>query len=104
MYKTILRNILKKDEIDVDKIDVANPHNFVPKENIYFGAKVEIILSSTFIQKNEIHNFQIPGLDFYIELCFQIKKRFSFNDQAQNFRTYFNPMNVLRRNVKIYFK
>lgn len=43
LYKTILRNFLKKDyidELDIDKVDVFNCDNFFPKENVYFGAKV----------------------------------------------------------------
>lgn len=81
LYKTILRNYLKKQYIDqtgLEKIDVINPRNFLPVEEIYYGARVQVILTSGQINDIEMHTFRLRCLDFYTELCLQIKKKIFF--------------------------
>lgn len=48
---------------------------------------------------NSVNNFRLRCLDFYIELCSQIQKRFSFNDPILNFCKIFNPLTVVSGNI-----
>lgn len=82
-YRTILRNFIIKDHLDntlITSINPSNPRNFIELNKIHFGAQVEIMLNEFNIDLNELNNFKIRCLDFYVELCIQIKKRFDFNN------------------------
>lgn len=60
-------------------------------EKLYYGAKAEILINSNKIDVSEIKNFRIKAFDFYIELVFQIKKRFKFDDPSLTFISNFDP-------------
>lgn len=94
LYRSLLRNFLKKDCIDktdLSTIDVSNSSNFSPIETMYFGAKTELLMTSDTIDQTDLHNFRLRALEFYIELSIQIKKRFNFCNPVLNFLKDLNP-------------
>lgn len=98
LYKSVLKNFLKREYIEntpLDNIDPKNPRNFLDIEEMYFGANVQILLETASIEKTEVHNFRLRSLEFYIELSAQIKMRFSFNDPVWSFCSLFTPENAL---------
>ncbi|CAH1107387.1 unnamed protein product [Psylliodes chrysocephalus] len=99
LYKTILRNYLKKGYIgntSLELIDPKNLRNFIILEEVYFGAYVEAASNNPQNpRQTEIHDFKLRALEFYIELCTQIKNRFSFNDPVLKFCSTFLPENAL---------
>ncbi|CAH1379253.1 unnamed protein product [Tenebrio molitor] len=40
---------------------------------------------------NDIDSFRIKCLDFYVELCLQIRNRFNFQDKVLEYATVFRP-------------
>lgn len=98
LFRNILRNYVKKEYLDrvpIKNIEVADPRNFIALEKIYFGAKAEILMSNENIDRNELHNFRVHALGFYVMLAEQIKRRFNFDDPVLSFVSYFNPRIVL---------
>lgn len=62
LYKVILKSFLQKQALecaDLNSIIVNNPHYYLLLEQIYCGAKVEILLKSGNIDEKEIKNFKI---------------------------------------------
>lgn len=47
------------------------------------------------LSNNDLHSFKFKCLDFYIELCQQIKTRFNLGDKHLKFAELFNPQKVL---------
>lgn len=95
-YKTLLRSFVKQDLIetkDFSKINLNDPNVFKPLENIYFGAKLDAFINSNACRcsKEDINNFKIRALDYYVELCKQIRKRFNFADKHLHFASNFAP-------------
>lgn len=104
LYKTLLKNFIDnkiRNRIGDDlKINIHNPSNHLPLEKIYYGAKVELIVkNSTKISKMELENFRVRCLDFYLELCTQIRNRFDFNNPYYNYAANFTPLNATAGNV-----
>lgn len=98
LYKTILKNFIRKDVLDktlLDDIDPKNPRNFRLLEEIYLGPKVNVLLASENVEQRDLHQFKIKCLDFYTELSSQIRKRFSFKNKILHFCSYFNPKDVI---------
>jgi hypothetical protein len=82
IYKTILQFYLKETHVNsvpIDKIQFANPHYFVPLENIYVGPKLSIELVEDKFSAFEIEEFKKRCLDFSVECIKQINIRFPFN-------------------------
>lgn len=103
LYESILRNYLKKEcleEQSVADIDPSNPRYFMSINEMYFGAKCELLLSNNDIDRSEIENFRLRALDFYVELAKQIKKRFRFNDPVLKFAANFDPEVVVSGKIK----
>lgn len=93
LYRTILLNFMKPEylnECQLDKI-CFHPDNYLPINNVYVGAKCELLVEKKTVSKGEIHNFRISCLSFYIELCNEIKKRFKFDDSVLNFTRNLDP-------------
>lgn len=93
LYKTILQNFIISERIgdDLDNLDVSNPRNFLPLENMYFGAQCELFILETYVDKSDLQNFRLKCLDFYIELSKQIKARFNFKDEVLNLAKILDP-------------
>lgn len=93
MYKTVLKNFMRPDYVDqcsLDKI-LLHPANYLQLNEIYVGAKSEIILLEKSVSDNEIKNFKVSCLHFYVELCKEIIKRFKFYDPVLNFAQNLDP-------------
>lgn len=89
------------DKVNFLKCNILNPREYKPLENIYLGANVEIILhQSENLDKNEVHDFKVKCLAYYIELCSQIQKRFDNIDSYKIFQCL-NPKNVLNGDLNI---
>ncbi|KYN19742.1 hypothetical protein ALC57_07895, partial [Trachymyrmex cornetzi] len=102
LYKNVLRNFIKKtiiDQFNLSKILPTNSDYYVKLEEIYMGANVELFLKTNFIHQEELNKIRINILNFYIELCEQIRKRFDFNDKHLIFLTNFQPKQALSGNV-----
>lgn len=102
LYKTILKNYLKSSYINNTPVHIINnvdPQNFLLLENMYFGANVELLLSTSEIDVTEVQKFKTNCLAFYIELCTQIKSRFNFNDPLLKLLSNFAPDIVVSGDV-----
>nr|CAI5823731.1 unnamed protein product [Callosobruchus analis] len=80
-YKTIMSNFIKIDLIDKfkDNLHLANSEFLIKKSNL---------------NDSELKPIRINCLNFYIELCFQIRNRFDFNDPIFKMLEMLNPNNV----------
>ncbi|VEN37309.1 unnamed protein product [Callosobruchus maculatus] len=102
LYRTILRNFIKKSHLDtipLESLDPGNPRYFIELNNIYLGVNVELLLSNQAVPQNDMHNFRLRVLDFYVELCKQIKSRFNFKDPYLKFIANFCPRTALSGNI-----
>ena len=81
------------------EIDHTQPQNFKPIDETYFGARVSLMIAEnskpTAEQMRAISPFRIRALEFYIELCSQIKKRVDFRDDFLNHLKCVSPSNAL---------
>lgn len=103
IFKQILKNYLKLNYVnntETNKIEIRNPSNFLPLENMYLGFKVQEIIESVHVQliPTELHNFRINCLNFYIELASQIKDRFPFGNELYAQLTWLDPQNIFSNN------
>lgn len=88
ILKTLMGCFLTSDYIrvtDLQNLDFKNPRNFLKIEDIYLGAvvigKIENNLHN--LSKSELLIFRQRCLDFFIEACGQIYKRFNFKESTQ---------------------
>lgn len=102
LYKNVLRNYIQKgivDKIDLSQINPTNPDYYLKLEDIYMGANVQLFLNDHSICPEELNKIRINILNFYVELCQQIRKRFNFNDKLLIFLTNFHPKRALNGSV-----
>lgn len=102
IYKTILRNFIKKevmDEMELSKISPSNPDYFVNLERIYIGARAQLFLQENYVPIDEINKIRTNILSFYVELSLQIRKRFKFDDPKLKFLSNFEPKVALSGNT-----
>jgi hypothetical protein len=104
LYKIILRSFIKKTVLDkyknnVELINVNDPSIFLELNVMYFGAHLELFLSDNQINSSELQSFKRRSLDFYVELCKQIRSRFDFKNETLQFASLFEPSAVVSRNV-----
>lgn len=99
LFKTILKSFIKPEVLKrnkIHKICVTDPNNYRSIDEIYLGANVDMELkNNTLLNFAEIKKFKLRALDFYIELCVQIKKRFDFEDPHLIYASNFTPEKVL---------
>lgn len=102
LYKTFLKYFVKKDIINSESINnvvVSNPRLYKDINDIYLGAKVDMFLKNPSevgkISSADLHNFKVRCLDFYVEMCKQLKKRFDFSNKHLQFAGLFKPTTVL---------
>ncbi|VEN52684.1 unnamed protein product [Callosobruchus maculatus] len=84
-YKMILQFYMKKEifyKINIKDINPSNPHHFLKEDEIYLGAKVQIILNEArdLIPPQALRQFKTKCLSFYITLCNEIRSRIDFSD------------------------
>ena len=91
----------KKNPFDVDH---RNPANFKKLDEMYFGAKVENLVNQVLqvsdpvkkiSNKNAVKSFRDKGLEFYIELCNQIKQRVKHKDPVVSRLHFIDPLVAL---------
>lgn len=83
-YKTILDCYIKNDYLNsthLSQVQYRNPNHFLNTENIYLGGKCTAVLSNTSFSKTDINTFVTNCLNFYIECCHRLYKRFPFNSE-----------------------
>ncbi|XP_050298659.1 uncharacterized protein LOC126737704 [Anthonomus grandis grandis] len=106
-YKTILKNYIKKDitnNMQLSKINTANPDFFVNLEDLYIGPKAALFLSENSILESELNKFRVNILGFYVELSTQIRKRFNFDDTFLQFLTNFQPKVAMSGDIASIFE
>lgn len=95
MYKTVLKNFMHRDYVDKDMLHLDqisfHPASYLQLSEIYVGAKCELILLKQSVSDDELKKFKICCLDFYIQLCKEIKNRFKFHDPVLNFAKNLDP-------------
>ena len=88
----------KKNPFDVDH---RNPANFKKLDEMYFGAKVENLVNQVLqvsdpvkkiSNKNAVKSFRDKGLEFYIELCNQIKQQVKHKDPVVSRLHFIDPL------------
>lgn len=102
LYKTILKNFIKKsvlDSLKLSKITPSNPDYFIDIENVYIGANASLFLSATEFESVELKKFRTNILSFYVELATQIRQRFDFDNEFLQFLTNFQPQNIINNSV-----
>lgn len=105
IYKIILNNYLLRDYIESTPVHLINPKmvsRYKDIENIYYGAKCELLVKN--IQEKEdfssdLKSFRLRALDFYIELCLQIRQRFQFDNILLNSLSNLEPIKALSGEV-----
>ena len=87
-------------DVKLSTIQFTNPRNLKPLEEMYFGAKLDTMMKSgVVIDPKEMNNFRLRALDFYQELCKQIKIRFNFDDPHLKYASNFTVKNALSGDV-----
>jgi hypothetical protein len=88
---------------EIANINVKDPSIYRSVDNIHFGGKVDAYLKNPEnefkIAAADLHNFKLRCLDFYVELCVQIKKRFNFQDKILLYASLFTPSVVRSGNI-----
>lgn len=104
LYKTILKFYLKHEYVDNDndilKLNPLNVYQYLPNSDIYLGAKVEIIIGKYHLKKENMTRFLNNCLNFYVELCIQIRKRFSNLSKYENLKLL-NPVQLLEKPITL---
>lgn len=99
LFKNITKNYMNKVYIDscntMENIDPSNEAEFLELGKIYVGAKCQIYTDTIALSGNELKAFRQRCLQYYIELCIQIKNRFSkFTENYKSFEIL-NPRLVV---------
>lgn len=101
LYKSILKNFVKKRVLEkpLSEIAPSNPDIFLNLDEIYMGANVTVFLQSNNIEEAELRKIKVNLLNFYVELCTQIRSRFKFDDERLIFLANFQPKVALSGNI-----
>ena len=84
--------------IHVSKVNVNNPSNFLPLEEVYLGGKVANSLQMNHdINKDQLHYYRLICLDFYIEGASQILRRFNIMDPVLTNLNALDPQSILEK-------
>ncbi|CAG9840762.1 unnamed protein product [Diabrotica balteata] len=104
VYKTILKFYLKSRYVDSNSnvlmINPINVDEYLPNEEIYLGTKVEIIIKNSQLNNTHLLPFYNNCLNFYTQLCLQIRKRFKNLSKFENLRLL-NPTELLEKPISL---
>lgn len=103
LYKTILKNYLHASYVDQTPLLQINPKHtdkYLRNQDLYLGEGVAELLTKCSLSDNKKTDFFNSCLSFYVELCTQIRKRFSNLNLFENFRLL-QPSVVLKENKKV---
>lgn len=76
----------------MNELNFTNPNNHLNLENIYIGAQSDLVIKQYNLKDNELKVIKINCLNFYIELCKQIKSRFNFKHTILQNLNILNPV------------
>lgn len=85
----IKRDYLKK--TDLENVQFKDPSNYLPIEEVYFGANVSKSLLEMDLTNDQIIFFRLRCLDFYVEACKQITERFPLKRNIIKFFEFIDP-------------
>lgn len=97
LFKTVINNFIKQDvikSVEIDLIDYNNPINFLKNDQVYLGIYAKDIISKTKLNHFELNEIIENCVNFYVELCRQIKNRFDFNSNLKCLKII-NPNNFI---------
>ncbi|KYN50089.1 hypothetical protein ALC62_00117, partial [Cyphomyrmex costatus] len=83
IYKTLLEYFIKRTVIQrtsIFLINVNDPQNYLPLEEIYMGAKILAVLYNKHFDSQQLHVLRTRCLSFYVEGARQIRKRYDFGN------------------------
>ncbi|KAL1446714.1 hypothetical protein MTO96_044491, partial [Rhipicephalus appendiculatus] len=104
MLKCILECYIKRDYLEatlLSDVQYKDPAKFLPLEEMYLGAKPTAALAGGThgLNENQVHNFRLRCLQFFIEAVHQIYLRFPLkNEQLKNLRVL-DPKVVVDKTV-----
>lgn len=95
-YVSILRNFLKKSYIDrhltdIQSISITDPHHYIDIDEMYVGP---FLCPTQHIDRHDMMVFKKHVLSFYVELCIQIKRRFSFSNTVISNMEIIDPVKM----------
>lgn len=104
-YQELLECFISKDYIyrtDLNEIDLSNVTHRLRPENMYFGVEVRKMLDQVDIRDNATLklDFTTTRVDFLIEGCNEIRKRFNFLDPVLKLMTNLNPPKAMSRKTR----
>lgn len=104
-YKELLELYLSRDYVyqtDLNELDPCNETHRLRPENMYFGVQVRIMLDQVEIRNNKKlkSDFTAACVDFLMEGCNEIKKRFNFSDPILQLVTNLNPTKAVLRKTR----
>lgn len=87
IVKTILRYYMENEymnQTNIEDVQYKNPRFYLPLESLYLGAQstTGLLNNTVNLQPNDIKQFKLRILDFYVEGVSQIFKRFAFKDEV----------------------
>lgn len=85
----IKREYLKK--TDLENVEYKNPKNYLPIEEVYYGANVSKSLLELNLTSDQINFFRVRCLDFYTEACKQIIQRFPLKGNVIKLFNFLEP-------------
>ncbi|XP_055837589.1 zinc finger MYM-type protein 6-like isoform X2 [Episyrphus balteatus] len=95
LFLEILKNFIRLDEINVD-VNFEDSALYMPLSDIYFGIQLQQHINKNLNEFAEDELFDIKNnlLEFYKELCNQIKKRFNFNNKKLQLLKYLDVSQI----------
>lgn len=76
---------------NIQDIDFQNPRNFLTLEDCYYGAAVNKTIIENEIPPEKLDFFRKRALEFYIEACSQILKRFPLKNNNLELLNFLEP-------------
>ena len=102
VFHTLVENYMKANYLKATplaNVQVKDPRNFLRLQDIYLGGRVTISLQECGLNQQDLHNFRLRCLEFYIEGASQILKRFSLEDPLFQSLGAMNPQSVTSKSV-----
>jgi hypothetical protein len=94
VLKTIFDCFIKRDYLlstPLEEIDFKTPTNYIVIEEVYFGVKVSQTIADGNFSAKQLHYFRDRCLQFYVEACSQITKRFPLKDNFLKSLEFLDP-------------
>ncbi|XP_036234247.2 SCAN domain-containing protein 3 [Bactrocera oleae] len=104
-YQELLETYMSRDYIDrtdLSELDPCNKTHYLPPEHMYFGVEVRKMLDQNEIRNNKQlkSDFTIICVEFLVEGCSEIKKRFNFSNPILKLITNLNPQKAMLKKTR----